>query len=292
MCPTNGIVVPKLVHKLQPDRFPFANSTLIALIWKTYCKQPIHRLNYTKDKGYTSINYEFVLTDEETEVTCPSCRKYLDLQEKKKMETVSKLLSSALVVSSAAFAKLGAAKQTEVLASANGKPIVFVDNFFALTNKKRLIDKLLAGDDVSVELEFNELDLSADELKVIKEVRPILEKIRGFKLGSYDWVIPTDAEERLIEGIQIGTGPSIRNATGYTIGKKALEALWKKASVWFAGGEKAGSYYVNASGYNRQARFLVNANGQQYIEVGCQNISRAEIEFVAKAMNWNPVLPE
>lgn len=207
-----------------------------------------------------------------------------------------RVLSSAVVVSSLMFGKLPASKQTEILANTTGKPLLFVDSFGAFTNKKRIIDRLLAGEDVSVELEFNNIELTAEELTALKVVKPVIEKIRGAKLNGYEFVTPNATEEQRIRSCSVpstGSG-SVRNYGGYTIGCKPLKEIWDKASAWWQGGPVPNSMYVAAGGYRSRTVEFVKASGSsgysddRYIKIGCQNVSRAEIEHVAQTLGWEP----
>jgi hypothetical protein len=214
-------------------------------------------------------------------------------------KNVVRVLSNSVVVSSFKFGKLTASKHTEIIANATGNPNLFNDTFGTLTNKKRIVDRLLGGEDVSVELEFNEISLTGEELTALKMVRPIIEKIRGSQFNGYQFVNPNTAEQKRIDGIKIpmsGSG-SVYNAAGHQIGCKPLKEIWNKASVWWQGAKTPRNTYVSAGGYSRREVVFATAteggsgfSDDRYIKIGCQNVSRAELEYVAQALGWEPAV--
>lgn len=209
-------------------------------------------------------------------------------------KNIVRILSNSVVVSSLLFGKLSAAKQTEILANGSGKPIVFVDSFSKFTNKNDIIKKLLAGEDVSVELEFNEISLTPEETKMFTEIRPVIERIRGAKLGSYEWRDPNGADDaKLFGGFNFwrdyltGTvsGTSLfRTPSGYNVTRGQLEKIWDIASrLWFDGTKPDKMPQLR---FNYESRTLkVNADG---IILGCQSASRELVEALARKYKLEP----
>lgn len=200
-------------------------------------------------------------------------------------DKVIRVLTACAVISSAAFAKLNPVEQTATMTSAGGKPLVFVKDFVALGDRKALVQKLLAGTDVSMELEFNGIELSPDEAKAVKLVQPVLERI-GFKgPGQYEWVTPTAEESRTISRIVLEDNRVYRSRGGYSMTKAGFKKLWEKASKSWATGEKFRPYEGSFNGYSRRAYMLEGGA----VEVGCQTLTRAEIEHVARHYGFDPV---
>ena len=206
-------------------------------------------------------------------------------EEAKLMTVVSKALSMCLLVSSSDFARLGPAKQTEVLASAGGKPVVFVTDFRTLRNKKSLVERLLKGEDVSMELEFNEVELTDDDKKTLAAVQPLIERIRG-TTGGYEWLERTDDEDARFKTRISVTGATV-NRDGYRTSLARAEEIWKLASAYWAGGEKPTMRRASYGGYNVTPVF-----SETDIVMGCQTISRKEVEYIAETAGWVPNLTE
>jgi hypothetical protein len=116
-------------------------------------------------------------------------------------DPVVRKLSNSVVINSAEFGKLKPAGQTQALATAGQLPIVFVDSFSSLYNTADLARKLLTGEDVSMELEFNDIVLSEEEQNAIVSVRPVLDRIKS-TLPPYDFARPLI--ERIIMKIEVG----------------------------------------------------------------------------------------
>lgn len=189
-------------------------------------------------------------------------------------------LSAVFLINSAAFSKATVPQQTETLMKTEGKPVVFVENFVKFSDRRALRDGLLAGKDVSTELEFNGIDLTREEQAALVAVRPVLEKISGLK-GGYPWVGGEAAAFKV-------SGSSIRFNSKYSnhsIGLKTAKKIWDRASAFWAGAIAApGSHYESASGYSSR---LVEYS-PSHVKIGCQTISRVDVEAVALNQGWEP----
>jgi hypothetical protein len=205
-----------------------------------------------------------------------------------KVATVSKLLSMCLLVNSTEFAKAAPAKQTEILAGAGGKPIVFVESFGALRNKGTIINRLLLGEDVGMELEFNEIELTDDERNALKAVQPVIERIRGSK-GAYPWLERSEDDnnefERSIKFKDRYGDTNYVHRNGYDMSNKQAKKVWDTASKYWASGDKPAPYNGNFAGYRKMVTFDTDS-----VTIGCQTIARAEIEWIAEQKGWEPNL--
>lgn len=184
-------------------------------------------------------------------------------------------LSSVFLIDSSVFSKASPADQTSVLTQAQGKVVLFVENFQSLKNRRKLRDRLLNGEDVSTELEFNEIELSPRERELLNNVRPVLEKITGIT-GKYPWL----SGEVGTLNFQINRFDN----GSYSIGKNAAKRIWDKASAYWAGlTEKPAVISISAGGYSRNAEIE-----SDHVKVGCQKMSRLDCEAVAKHYDWEP----
>lgn len=193
------------------------------------------------------------------------------------------ILSNACLIHSGLFAKMSPVEQTALLATTNGKPVVFYPTFAVLADKKLLVNKLLAGEDVSAELEYNKIDLSPTELAAFEAVRPILERIQGLPNVNYPWLpIPPEPEFRLVYRETTVTRKH------YTIRVATAKKVWADASAYWATMDDTTmsrhSGNMNAAGY-RNVELVINHNS---VGIGCQTINRADVEMIARHYCWAP----
>lgn len=194
-----------------------------------------------------------------------------------------RVLSDVVLVSAAAFSRLGVSKQTETMTTLTkaGKPVEFVSDFNILTDRRYIREKLLSGKDIARELEFNGLDLSAEDAMAIKAITPLLARIDAMG-PKYEWLPVGNATFTGIEFV----GESIRR-DGHSITCRTAKTFWDRASKYWSGGPKPSDGYHNVGGSYRDI-YYSNAG----VKIGCQSISRLEVEHIAKEMGWAPVVYE
>lgn len=200
-------------------------------------------------------------------------------------DDVSKLLSTSLLVSSSLFAKLTPAQQTEILVSAAGKPIIFVASFAELRNKRNIVSKLVNGEDVTTELEFNEIALSDKEKVTLAAIRPILDRIRGAS-GKYPWIVRTAPNEAKCKTMRFEKEYSREaiHRDGYTMSDKQAKRIWDAASAFWGGIVESPEVFSGRyDGYARTVTIY-----RDYISVGCQTVNRYEVEYIAEHYGWEP----
>lgn len=190
------------------------------------------------------------------------------------------------MVNSAKFATESPTAQTATLAKADGLPILFVPTFVALSDKRMLRDKLLSGVDVSMDLEFNGIELTEEERAALKAVLPVLEKI-GAIGPAYPWLPETDFSD----AIKFELNNSRIRRAGHSLKRTAAEAVWKRASKKWSGAPGAiPTHRVPADGSdwsNKDVNYRSDS-----VTIGCQTISRAEVEYIARHYGWDPVVYE
>jgi hypothetical protein len=203
------------------------------------------------------------------------------------MSTISKELSTVLLVSSADFTKLSVEKQNEIVQAAGKKAIKFVPDLATIRNRRRLIERLLLGEDVSAELEYNEIELSDEEKTILSSISPILERIRK-PSGPYVWLDLTETQENAIKRLTFGASSLRRD--GYSITIKQGKKLWEHASAYWMGGKPPRRYSGSFSGhYSRGVSFGSRESGT--ITIGCQTVNRYELEAAAQHYGWDAVIP-
>jgi hypothetical protein len=207
--------------------------------------------------------------------------------ETQKPSDLFRNLSEGLLVNSAEFAKITPTAQTKLLTENAGTAVMFVANFLDLSNRKLIRDKLLAGKDVSRELEFNGVVITDEERRVLNLITPILAKIEG--IGPvYPWLPSADIEKAsavLTFKKEAGT-ERIYRSNGNYVSMATASLIWRKASKFWSGGKKPASNEVRANGsyYSNHACSYKDGG----VSIGCQNITRAEVEAVARHYGWEP----
>lgn len=209
-------------------------------------------------------------------------------------------LPSGLVVDKSKLQNLDAAEMSAFFAQAYAqqKPVVIVESKFAFFNSKRLLEELEKnGSAWRLIAEHFNIELSEDEILTLNIANGIRERIAETvkAIKSPYALVPVPKDWSLRENILMDQ-QSVRRmrvyygdqgfgnlSTGYSIGVRALERLWKAASAYWAEAEGAINTLsdVRAGDYRKTATFY-----PKYINVGCQNIARFEIEQIALAKGW------
>ena len=197
-----------------------------------------------------------------------------------KNRNVVRVLKTGAVISSAAFGALPPAKQTEVLAEVQGQSLSFVPNFASLTNPHLISSKILAGEDVTTELEFNQIDLSQDELRGLSLVRPLLDKIRSKVASSLFISTSKEAAEARASTKIAKTTVSFR---GVTFTMAGAVSMWKRVVLLTQTGTVPASWQVRVNGsyYPKTARIDKEGN----VTINGHKITRAQLEYFATETN-------
>lgn len=199
-----------------------------------------------------------------------------------KSNEIIRILSAGAVISSDTFAKASPAEQTAVMARTIGKPVTFVENFDKLTDTKMLAQRLLRGDDVEMELEFNGIGLSNEERAAITAVRPILEKLQALMPVGYAPKVELGSNEyREILGTMAFYSNEFKSPRGYWITKSSLKRMWALLKPWYSGGEKpVVTRRMGIGGYTYVPKFSDNGT----VTFGCQSMTRKQIEVAVFEM--------
>ena len=173
----------------------------------------------------------------------------------------------------------------------SGKKMIVVDmlnEFFGVPN---LINAINKGDTetLTVVAEKQGIDVTEDDLDLINAFGLLKDRFLGLataKLPPYTFAAVPEGWT-VTENLNVGKQSVTRRTgeTGYSIGVKTLERVWKAASLVWNGDTDPGLRRVNsisASGYNRDASIKPAT-----VEIGCQTIQRFELEQVALHMGWD-----
>lgn len=202
--------------------------------------------------------------------------KKVTVKAKNPNDAVFRVLSTATLVSSAEFAKQTAPKQTEIISLAG--PIQFVKDFTELSNVKTLRERLLKGQDVSLQCEFNGIVITDEDRAAIAAIKPLLSRLDGLK-PLYPW------EKEVSTTAFVSDAGKRITRNGYGWGMITAKTAWNKASAFWAGGKLPAGYSVGSS-WNSSGRLVEIAPNQ--IKIGCQTIPRNEVEAIARMMGWEP----
>jgi hypothetical protein len=200
-------------------------------------------------------------------------------------KNVIRILSLGAVIASDAFGKLDAAKQTLTLAQASGKTILFVDSFKALSSGDTIAKKLLGGEDVSLELEFNGINLTEDQTTALKTVRPLFSQIAALKPAGY--IVESEAVRQTIADTGRFSFSDTAYVRGHAVGGNSTFPWVTKAMVkrlyeaWIKFNLKGETTLAQVSIDGTRRAVLFTSNG---ITIGCQSFSKAEIDYVAASM--------
>jgi len=201
------------------------------------------------------------------------------MTSKTKVATPSNLfrtLSNVFLINSAEFSTKTPAEQTKLLASAGTLPIKIVPNFITIADRVSLRNRLLNGEDVSMEIEFNGIELTDEDRATLATVRPVLEKILGPK-PVYEWAKGKASSMTM--------NPTFIRRNGHDIDVSKAKRLWKIASRYWAGGSKPKNSRITQGWHHHSVSF-----SEVQIKIGCQQIPRVDVEAIAKHYGWEPNL--
>lgn len=192
---------------------------------------------------------------------------------------IHRKLSDVFLINTALFDPLSTAAKTKLLSGASGLPVEFLPNFVELKSARRLTDALLAGKDISRQLEFNGIELTAEERETVRAIGPVLAKINAIA-PSYPWLSDARTYDTPIKV----RGKSIDRG-GYTMTKIKAKRIWEAASKFWSGGPVPSRLRHRHHWEDKTISFT-----DTEVKIGCQHISRSDIEKLAKEMNWEPVM--
>jgi len=210
--------------------------------------------------------------------------------------TVAFIHEGTSVLDDKAFSSLSIADKTKVMSEII-PPFLYVETFSSLSDLKVLKQKLLNGEDCSIELAYNGLTAPADLSRVrnlyLETVAPVLAAIEAIKP-----VYPF-AEYKTLPKVTTDGTYAIRDS--HRIKLTTLQKVWKRASPLWAkhwldtnldknGNRKnwrsPESVYINGSDIAPSAagRYFEIKSG--HVSIGCQTITRQELEQFALSQGW------
>lgn len=192
---------------------------------------------------------------------------------KAQLAAAIKVLPSVALIANDVFAAFTPEDKTKILALNEGKTIEFIDSFYDMQDSVYIRERLLAGYDISRELEFNNIVMTEAETAAVKVLSGLLKKIAALPV-QYPW-LPAQTFS------SFKTTPTHIERQGRKISHKTAKTLWNNASkLWFEKTEVSTDvgYISNYDTYVKPDE----------IRIGCQHIPRAEVEAMARQLKWEP----
>ena len=191
-----------------------------------------------------------------------------------------------MLLSSGIFDKLSTADKNKAMDAVtdSGLTLEFVASFGIYRNPERIRERLLEGKDVSVELEFNDINISEEDRELVRRIQPILAEIQNIT-PDYPWL-----PEKKFPNINVSKTMVTRGH--HKLSTARLKKYWTALSLYWYNGSKGptpllGTVRIKDGWHTITRNVEVNQAGN--IVIGCQTISRAELEYVAREKGWEPV---
>jgi hypothetical protein len=214
------------------------------------------------------------------------------------MAEVYKTLSTAVIVNRGALAALKGPEMETTLTAIHGAglPVRVVDNMAQFFSDQSLMEAIGNNSpDLPVIAEFRGVVFDDSEKFVINKMAELLARVSAELTANKPAPVSAWKFAKVPDGWNIednivflkSTIKRKKGDTGYSIGHKTLEKVWKMASKYWASKSVNDRIEVQAGGYCRTATcYRTGEDGTQRVTIGCQTIKRFELEQVALTMGW------
>ncbi len=199
----------------------------------------------------------------------------------KKVSITFKVVGDKMLVDTNTFSKLSLKERNLVMKQGVGKVVVFVDTFMSFYSSEAILNRMAQGKDITLDLNFHGITITDEEKSVIRGISNLMRRIKEEIKVNYPWETLTESDHRRIKDIKLNK-TNIRRGE-YSIGNKLAEKVWNRASRYWAGyTQNPPSFRSPVSGYYNK-EIMVEQNS---VKIGCQTITRAEVEYVARERGW------
>lgn len=203
----------------------------------------------------------------------------------------SRLLSDCLLVNRMMFVHFTAEQQTTELAKAGGLPVIFVPDWKDMLSRKKLVDDLLSGKDVSRQLEFLGEKLNKTDAKRLEVAIPIISRLHSGPKGvtpEYPWLNPDKTARIATSSKALYHNGSYVYVYGESdcIHRSVAKQIWLEASAYWNAGRTdtvTGTTIKTSRGYTHT--YVIT---EDRVKVGCKEAQRLDIEALASALGWEP----
>lgn len=190
-----------------------------------------------------------------------------------------------LVIDETAFNALAAQIRSAILVANPAKNYDFRKDLSEITNGRKVLERLKAGEDVSLELAFHEVELPRNFAEIYKQYQEAVQQVSealAKAIPPYPFAQGPAKGETPLEL----TGANDRYVTNgqYKCSVMLARKIWKKVAPWWGGftEKKPDPSYQEISGYSRSIIYY-----RERIEIGCQKISRWQVEQLALELGWD-----
>lgn len=194
--------------------------------------------------------------------------------------TVALILNDTLIIDESAFNKLEPATRGAILTTNKASSYDFQPNFNRFKDLNGLKAKLRLGEDVSMELAYHGItpcpELQSAYQAYLDLLNPLLDQIEALR-PPYPFAANPQGKPKLEF-----TNTHVKNGSGYKLTLRQAKLIWDQAAPFWASGKRPERLDVQADGYSRGVSFYDN-----HIEIGCQNVSRWQVEQLALQMGWD-----
>lgn len=188
--------------------------------------------------------------------------------------------NETLVLNETAFNALAAPIRSAILVTNPAKNYDFRKDFSEITNVHTVLSRLKAGADVSVELAFHEVELPKDFAETAAKYHDLIKKVEtalDALKPAYPFVEHDCTPDLEVTGARISNGD-------YKCPIVTARRIWLVAAPYWAGLTKIkpAARYTSINGSQRDVVFY-----EDRIAIGCQRISRSQVERLALELNWD-----
>lgn len=197
-------------------------------------------------------------------------------------KVVGYIHNETLVLNETAFNALAAPVRSAILVANPAKNYDFRKDFSEITNVRVVLSRLKAGADVSAELAFHEVELPKDFAETAAKYRDLIKKVET-ALDALKPAYPFVEDDGAPDLTATGTNNRYISNGSYRCPQGVAKKLWARAAAYWADYTlRPGPAYTDISGCSRHVVYHEN-----HIEIGCQTISRSQIERLALKLNWD-----
>lgn len=198
-------------------------------------------------------------------------------------EVVGYVHDGTLVIDETAFNALSAQIRSAILVANPAKNYDFRKDLSEITNGRKVLERLKAGEDVSLELAFHEIKLPRNFEEISQKYRAAVEQIEQSLLA----VMPVyPFAENKGESVLKLTGTQNQWVTNgnYKCSIFMAKRLWRLVARFWAGKVDLPpeTRWETIGGHYRAVKFSENA-----VNIGCQTITRWQVEQLALELGWD-----
>jgi hypothetical protein len=151
------------------------------------------------------------------------------------------------------------------------------------------VSNLVTGD-ATLALALHGIKLDPHEEAALEVVRGVAKRLEETFKSSYPWIWAGESPSAYLKARGIALGCSrITNVRGYQIGLPTAKKLWNQCSEYWANPGKEHQTLVSIRAGGDYKDPVVKPS---QLVIGCQTLSRKEVEAIAQHYEWEPCIGE